>query len=163
MHTLIEQPQGAHMIPIRCHAVAGVALSEIDGQTKMLLMNRVKGGFWCHVAGTVEAGETGWQTIVREFGEETGIAVSELYNGQYLEQFYEAASNTVMVVPVFVVYCPPNQRVRLNDEHTEYRWCTLAEAKTLVSFPGQKALYDHVWHCFVASRPSALMKVNIDP
>ncbi|WP_250895082.1 NUDIX domain-containing protein, partial [Aeromonas dhakensis] len=28
--------------------------------------------FWCHVAGTVEAGETGWQTIIREFGEETG-------------------------------------------------------------------------------------------
>lgn len=95
------------MIPIRCNAVAGVALSDIDGQIKILLMNRVKGGFWCHVAGTVEAGETGWQTIVREFGEETGIKVTELYNGQYLEQFYDAATNSVMVVPVFVVYCPP--------------------------------------------------------
>lgn len=147
------------MIPIRCHAVSGVALSEIDGQIKILLMKRVKGGFWCHVAGTVEAGETGWQTIMREFGEETGIAVTELYNGQYLEQFYEAATNTVMMVPVFVVYCPPNQPVRLNDEHTKYRWCTLAEAKGVVSFPGQQALYDHVWHYFVERTPSALMRV----
>lgn len=163
MQTVISQRQGANMIPIRCHAVAGVALSEIDGQTKVLLMNRVKGGFWCHVAGSVEAGETGWQTIIREFGEETSIAVSDLYNGQYLEQFYEVASNTISVVPVFVVYCPPNQPVMLNDEHTEYRWCTLAEAKALVSFPGQKALYDHVWHYFVVNSPSAQMKITIDP
>lgn len=147
------------MIPIRCHAVAGVALSEIDGQIKMLLMHRVKGGFWCHVAGTVEAGETGWQTIIREFGEETGIQVTELYNGQYLEQFYESGPNVVTVVPVFVVYCPPNQGVQLNDEHTAYRWCSLAEAKALVSFPGQQALYDHVWRYFVERRPSTLMRV----
>lgn len=116
------------MIPIRCKTVSGVALSTIDGETKLLVMKRVKGGFWCHVAGTVEAGETGWQTIVREFREETGIRVCELYTAHYLEQFYDSASNTVEVVPVFVVYCPPNQVVTLNDEHTEYRWCTLAEA-----------------------------------
>ncbi|MGL5130444.1 MAG: NUDIX hydrolase [Aeromonas popoffii] len=147
------------MIPIRCKAVSGVALSTMDGETKLLVMKRVKGGFWCHVAGTIEAGETGWQTIIREFGEETGITVCELYTAHYLEQFYESTSNTVEVVPVFVVYCPPNQVVTLNDEHTEYRWCTLAEAKGLVSFPGQQALYDHVWHYFVERSPSALMRV----
>lgn len=107
------------MIPIRCKAVSGVALTTVDGETRLLVMKRVKGGFWCHVAGTVE------------------------------------------VVPVFVVYCPPNQAVTLNDEHTEYRWCSLAEAKALVSFPGQKALYDHIWHHFVDNAPSPLMRVDI--
>lgn len=151
------------MIPIRCKTVSGVALSTIDGETKLLVMKRVKGGFWCHVAGTVEAGETGWQTIIREFGEETGIRVCELYTAHYLEQFYESVSNTVEVVPVFVVYCPPNQVVTLNHEHTEYHWCTLAEAKALVSFPGQQALYDHLWHYFVENSPSALMRVAMTP
>ncbi|MFM5813593.1 NUDIX pyrophosphatase [Aeromonas dhakensis] len=151
------------MIPIHCHTVSGVALSTVQGETRLLMMKRVKGGFWCHVAGTVEAGETGWQTIVREFREETGIRVCELYTAHYLEQFYESASNTVEVVPVFVVYCPPNQVVTLNDEHTEYRWCTLAEAKALVSFPGQQALYDHLWHYFVENSPSALMRVAMTP
>ncbi len=113
------------------------------------------------MAGTVEAGETGWQTIIREFGEETGIRVTELYNGQYLEQFYEASLNTIEVVPVFVAYCPANQAVTLNDEHTEYRWCSLAEAKALVSFPGQKALYDHIWHHFVDNAPSPLMRITL--
>lgn len=61
-----------------------------------------------------------------------------------------------------MVYCPPNQAVALNAEHTEYRWCTLDEAKALVSFPGQKALYDHnIWHHFVDNTPSPLMRVDI--
>ena len=151
------------MIPIRCHTVSGVALSAGQGETRLLMMKRVKGGFWCHVAGTVEAGETGWQTIVREFREETGIVVHELYNGQYLEQFYEHATNTACLVPVFVVYCPPTQAVTLNHEHTEYRWCSLTEAKTLAGFPGQQALYDHLWHYFVENNPSALMRVAMTP
>ncbi|AVP84837.1 NUDIX hydrolase [Aeromonas hydrophila] len=151
------------MIPIRCHTVSGVALSTVQGKTRLLMMKRVKGGFWCHVAGTVEAGEAGWQTIVREFREETGIVVQELYNGQYLEQFYEHATNTVGLVPVFVVYCPPTQAVTLNHEHTEYRWCSLAEAKALAGFPGQQALYDHLWHYFVENSPSVLMRVAMTP
>lgn len=34
------------------------------------------------------------------------------------------------------------------------------EAK-LVSFPGQKALYDHIWHHFVDNAPSPLMRVAL--
>ena len=35
----------------------------------------------------------------------------------------------------------------------------LMRAVALVSFPGQQALYDHVWHHFVARSPSPLMRV----
>ncbi|MHB0777495.1 NUDIX domain-containing protein [Halomonas sp. WWR20] len=59
------------MIPICSKVVSGVALSQVGGEAKMALMKRSKEGFWCHVAGKVEAGETGWQAIVREFFEET--------------------------------------------------------------------------------------------
>lgn len=122
------------MIPLNTSIVAGVALSEIDGQTKMLLMKRVKGGYWCHVAGSIEAGETGWQAIVREFEEETKIEAKALYNAQFLEQFYEANVNVIQLIPIFAVLCPPNQAVELNHEHTEYRWCSLEEAKALAPF-----------------------------
>ncbi|EPP4298252.1 NUDIX hydrolase, partial [Vibrio navarrensis] len=111
------------MIPINNSIVSGVALSEVNGETKMLLMKRVKGGFWCHVAGSMEEGEWPWQTIVREFQEETQIEVTELYNGQFLEQFYESYSNVIEVIPVFVVKCQANQEVVLNHEHTEFKWC----------------------------------------
>jgi dATP pyrophosphohydrolase len=142
--------------------VAGVALSEIDGQTKMLLMKRMKGGYWCHVAGSIEAGETGWQAIVREFEEETKIEAKALYNAQFLEQFYEANVNVIQLIPIFAVLCPPNQAVELNHEHTEYRWCSLEEAKALAPFPNQHAVYEHIWSYFVDKPANPLYRVKVD-
>ena len=149
------------MIPLNTSIVAGVALSEIDGQTKMLLMKRVKGGYWCHVAGSIEAGETGWQAIVREFEEETKIEAKELYNAQFLEQFYEANVNVIQLIPIFAVLCPPDQAVELNHEHTEYRWCSLEEAKALAPFPNQHAVYDHIWAYFVNTPANPLYRVDV--
>ncbi|EHR0918498.1 NUDIX domain-containing protein [Vibrio parahaemolyticus] len=136
------------MIPIQATHVSGVVISRIDGVDKILLLKRVKGGYWCHVAG-VEAGETGWQTILRELKEETQIDDVELHKADFLEQFYEAKENRILVIPCFVLFCSPNQPVVLNEEHTEYRWCSLEEAKQLTPFANQHHLYDHVWQYYV--------------
>lgn len=149
------------MIPVNTSIVSGIALSEINGETKMLLMKRVKGGFWCHVAGSIEKDETGWQAIIREFYEETRIKVCDLYNAQFLEQFYEANVNVIELIPVFVVLCPTNQSITLNDEHTEYKWCTLEEAKVLAPFPNQHAVFEHVWSYFVDKPVNSLYQVKI--
>ncbi|MFA1560047.1 NUDIX hydrolase [Aliivibrio fischeri] len=149
------------MIPLSSSVVSGVALSKIDGEVKMLLMKRVKGGFWCHVAGSIEQGETGIDAIVREFKEETQIDVLNLYNAQYLEQFYEASVNVIQLIPVFVVMCPPQQEVVLNEEHTEYKWCSLEEALELAPFPNQHAVFKHVWSYFVKKPVNALYRVDV--
>lgn len=150
------------MIPVNTSIVSGVALSEIDGEMKLLLMKRVKGGFWCHVAGSIESGETGIEAIVREFQEETQIQVSNLYNAQYLEQFYEPNVNVIELIPVFVALCSPKQEVTLNDEHTEYKWCSLEEALELAPFPNQHGVYKHVWSYFVEKPVNALYRVDVD-
>ncbi|MDO6545407.1 NUDIX hydrolase [Photobacterium sanguinicancri] len=149
------------MIPVNTSIVSGVALSEINGETKMLLMKRVKGGFWCHVAGSIEDGETGINAIVREFQEETQIEVANLYNAQFLEQFYEPSANVIELIPVFVVMCPPEQAVILNEEHTDYKWCTLDEALELAPFPNQHAVFKHVWSYFVEKEVNTLYRVKI--
>lgn len=148
------------MIKVNTTVVSGVALSQIDGEMKLLLMKRVKGGFWCHVAGSIEAGETGVDAIVREFAEETQIQVTHLYNAQFLEQFYVDSANLIELIPVFAVQCPANQKVTLNDEHTEYKWCSLQEALELAPFPNQHAVYKHIWHYFVEKPINELYRVN---
>ncbi|MGI9283625.1 MAG: NUDIX hydrolase [Endozoicomonas sp.] len=149
------------MIPVNMSVVSGVAIAEIKGEPKILLLKRAKEGFWCHVAGKIEESETGWQAIIREFHEETGIQATQLYNAEYSEQFYEAGKNRFMIIPSFVVLCDKNQRVTLNPEHTDYRWCSLQEAIKLVPFPNQKHLYQHVWKYFLESTPSDLMKIDL--
>ena len=149
------------MIPIRLLVVSGVALSKINGEIKILLMKRNKGGFWCHVAGKVEVGEKAWQAIIREFYEETAIDVKQLYSADYLEQFYEATLNVIEMIPVFVVYCEENQKIILNEEHSEYIWCSLDEALEKVVFGGQKKLYQYIWDNFVKRQAVELLKIDL--
>lgn len=153
--------KGLNMILIRSVIVSGIALSKINGEMKILLMKRNKGGFWCHVAGKIEADEKAWQVIMREFHEETAIKVKQLYSADYLEQFYEATLNVIEMIPVFVVYCEDNQKITLNEEHSEYIWCSLDEALEKVIFDGQRKLYEYVWNNFVKRQPTELLKIDI--
>lgn len=148
------------MIPIQATHVSGVVISEFDGVKKMLLLKRVKGGYWCHVAGGVEEGEAGWQTLIRELKEETQIEGIELHSADFLEQFYEAHKNRIMVIPCFVIFCKPEQHVTLNHEHTDYQWCTLGEAKQLTPFANQHHLYEHVWKYYVESVPTPFTLIS---
>ena len=132
----------------------------VDGETKILMMKRTKGEFWCHVAGSIEGKEKAWEAIIREFGEETQIKVENLYNAEYFEQFYEAHSNEIMVIPAFVILCKPDQQVILNEEHSEFKWCSIEEAKNIATFPNQKNLYNHIWEYFIKQKPSKLMAVK---
>lgn len=148
------------MIPIRSIAVSAVLLSEIEGELNILLMKRVKGGFWCHVVGKVEANETASQAVLREIGEETSIQVNQLFSADYIEQFYEASQNVIEMIPVFVGFCDKNQVVVLNGENIDYKWCNLTEAKALAVFSNQKKLYDFVWEHFVINEPEVLLEIK---
>lgn len=64
------------MIPIRSVVVSAVLLSKIESEIKLLLMKRVKGDYWCHVAGKVEEKETASQAILREIKEETAFSLN---------------------------------------------------------------------------------------
>lgn len=149
------------LIPVRSHIVSGVLLSRQDGEIKILLMKRVKGNFWCHIAGKVETAETAVQAIVREIKEETQVQVSELYSADYLEQFYEADQNVIEMIPVFLVYCTEHQQIVLNDEHSEYAWFSLQEAIEKAEFGGQRLLYQYIWDNFVHRKPSELLKIQL--
>ena len=148
------------MIPIRSVIVSAVLLAEIEGEIKMLMMKRVKGNFWCHIAGKIEADETGSQAILREIKEETGIQPQQLFSADYLEQFYEPSLNVIEIIPAFVAFCATNQTVILNDEHREYRWCSVSEAKVLAPFSNQRKLYDFVWENFVLQQAEAMLEIK---
>jgi len=79
----------------------------------------------------------------------------------YNEQFYEAGRNTFTVVPVFFAYVDSSQAVRLNTEHSEFRWVTIAEAQSLVTFGGQRRVYEEIQREFIDRRPSPWHEIAI--
>ena len=75
-----KKDSGLCMIPIRSVVVSAVLLSKIESEIKLLLMKRVKGDYWCHVAGKVEEKETASQVLLREIKEETAILPQRLFS-----------------------------------------------------------------------------------
>ena len=148
-------------VPVKAIAASAVVLKEAQGELQLLLMKRAEqdGNFWAHVTGGIEAGETAWQTALREINEEAGISIEALYSGEFIEQFYDARNNRIMLVPVFVAYAKPGAEVVLSEEHSDYRWCNLAEAKALAPFIGLHKVYEHVWQHFVLAQPHEILKI----
>lgn len=140
-------------VPINTSFAALVVLAAFENGHKILLLKRAKEGYWCHIAGRIEKNETAWQAVVRELKEETSINAKKLYSASYIDRFYESQHNRINLVPVFIAYIDRDVFIQLNDEHTQYRWCSIEEATALVDFPNMKTLYAYVWRHFVNSRP----------
>lgn len=151
-------------VPLISEVASAVVLEDGVEVPRMLLLRRAKSQLeneWCHIAGSIERGETAWQAALREIAEETGLQVKRLYSADCTEQFYEPAKEQITVVPAFVAYVDPTQPVRLNAEHSGFRWVTFAEAQDLVTFGGQRRLYAEIEREFVQRRPSSWLKISI--
>jgi dihydroneopterin triphosphate diphosphatase len=153
-------------LPIQCRVASAVVLEDDANRPRMLLLKRAKShlkGEWSHIAGGIEPGETAWQAALREIVEETGLAVRRLFSADVLEQFYDADSDRIVVIPAFVAYADPAQAVQLNAEHSDCRWVTFAEAGELVPFGGQRRLYSEVEREFVLRRPTPWLEIRLPP
>lgn len=149
-------------IQIRAFIASLVAIRRIEGRHEVLLLKRTQSlaGEWCQVAGSIEEGETAWQTALRELAEETGLTPDALYSADTCEQFYEVDRNAITVAPVFVAVIDSTAEVSLNHEHSEFRWVSFEEAVELVAFGGQRRVLRWIKEEFVKRRPSKHLLIN---
>lgn len=150
-------------IPIRCTMVSVLALRGHADATRFLAVQRAGAylnGIWSYIAGHVEEGEAGWQAALRELYEETTLVPVELYATSFCERFYAAHDDCIEVVPAFVARVGDDAEVRLNREHSAYRWVSLADAATMFPFGTQRDLLAHVHREFIERQPSPWLRIG---
>jgi dATP pyrophosphohydrolase len=151
-----------HEIPIRSFAVSVVVLRPAGSTFEVLLLKRTGtlAGTWCQVAGAIEANETAWQAGLREVEEETGLRPDRVYSADICEQFYEADRNAISLLPVFVGFAAKGATVRLNAEHSAFRWVSFDEALRMVPFAGQRKVLKHIRDEFVDNEPNPWLLIQ---
>lgn len=116
----------------------------IDGQPQFLLLKRAKGkiyeGQWRMIGGKVTPGETYWQAALRELKEETRLTPVKLWTIPSVNQFYEAASDTIYSIPAFAAQVDEEQQPVLDDEHTGITWAGAENIHEYIHWPEQQRL-----------------------
>lgn len=151
-------------IEIRSCGVSVVILRKTGDVHQVLLLRRsgFLKGEWCQVAGNIEKGEKAWQAVLREMREETNLVPQKLFSADQCEQFYEVNRDSIWIAPIFVAFILNDQKVKINREHTEFRWVSFDEAISMVPFPGQKRMLEHIQKEFVIRSPLKWLEIDLE-
>ena len=130
-----------------------------DGLDEWLVLRRAPhihlGGTWQMVSGHLEPGEKAYECALRELEEETGLRPLHFYQASYVNRFYLAASDEIVLSPVFAAQVEPSAEVRLSGEHTDHAWVAYEEAVRRYPWPGQRKAIEVIRAQFVQREPFA--------
>jgi dATP pyrophosphohydrolase len=108
---------------------------------KFLLLKRsdnakIYPGIWQMITGTIESHEHTKDTLIRELEEETGLKPQKIYSIPRINTFYLAIADKICMSPVFLAIVV-DTKVKISDEHTEYKWASFEEASNMIHWPNQ--------------------------
>jgi len=119
--------------------MVGAAILVLDEHNRLLLMKRSDSGCWGLPGGAVEPGEVVEDAAKRETLEETNLIIEDMslfgvFSGMEL---YYKYPNGDEVYNVTIIYLSGTWRgdVKINDEHTEWKWFEKAEIPDNISPP----------------------------
>ena len=151
-------------IPIRSFSISAYVVRVEGGRGKYLILRRISTylhASWQQVSGRIEPGELGWQAALREIREETGLVPTRFYSADQTEIFYEHRQNCINVVPVFVGFVEGDPQVVLStDEHNEFRWITVEDARQFLPFNAQVATIEWIEARFIQHEASDLLRIE---
>ncbi|MBS3157989.1 NUDIX domain-containing protein [Candidatus Woesearchaeota archaeon] len=99
---------------------------------------------WDYPKGHVEEGEIEEQTFRRELEEETGITEIKIIHGfrEKIEYSFEHKNKQISKEVIFFLAETEEEKVRLSDEHTGFKWLKYEDALDQVTFKNAKNLLE---------------------
>ncbi len=140
---------------IVCNIIETCIFSFDNKQPLYLMLRRSKDepaypDAWQIVTGSIEKGETAVQGALRELMEETGYRPLKFWIVPQVNTFYAVRNDTLNHTVIFAAQVPPRTDPVLSDEHYQFCWYPIDQAKALCIWPGQMQVLQLV-HDFIVS------------
>ena len=123
---------------IREKSCGALVYRKKQDRLELLLIRHKNGGHWSFPKGHVETGETEPQTALREIKEETGLDVGLCEGFRQSVEYFPKPHVKKQVV--YFLASPDGDDTVRREEISEYKWCLLDEADTMVTFKNDKHL-----------------------
>jgi 8-oxo-dGTP pyrophosphatase MutT (NUDIX family) len=114
----LDASQEALEVPvprIAADIVDAYVFRRLNGRTQFLLLRRSSNvtlpGSWQSVHGTIEPNESALDAAKRAVSEKTGLDVVDAFSADYVNQFYDHHTDTLVLAPVFAFIAPPKSRI----------------------------------------------------
>jgi dATP pyrophosphohydrolase len=102
------------------------------------------GNTWQSLHAKVEPGENALSAAERALHERTGLERVDAFSADFINQFYDPRSDTIILAPVFAFTVPARAHVKLGAEYCDTAWCEREEATARLLWAGQRWAVRHI-------------------
>jgi dATP pyrophosphohydrolase len=102
------------------------------------------GNTWQSIHTKILPGETAVDAAKRAMEKETGMTALEAYSADYINQFYDHHTDSIILAPVFAFAVPQRPSITLGEELCDSAWCERDEATARLLWPGQRWAVRHI-------------------
>lgn len=113
------------------------------------------GNIWQAIHSQISAGETALSTALHDVVERTGLTPDRCYTADYVGQFYDHVSDSIILAPTLAAQVGAGARVRLSTEYVDYAWCDLEETTSRLTWSAQRWAVRHIFDLIVADPKEA--------
>ena len=137
----------------------------INGKFQVLFLCRSWGLYanqWWPIAGNIKPDEPPAMTAFREIKEETGLVPKKLYDSEMTVPHVGHNAKPDETIHIYVGFVSPDVTIRLNYEHTDFKWIDFDQVKNIVT-PRAADITEYVFSCvkekFIDNVPPPSLRV----
>lgn len=103
------------------------------------------GDTWQSIHGKIARDETAVEAARREIEDHTGISPTQMYTADYISQFYDHVTDTIVLAPTFAARVPARAKPKLSAEYVDYAWCDLEETTGRLMWSAHRWAVRHIY------------------
>jgi dATP pyrophosphohydrolase len=133
---------------IAADIVDAYVFRRVNARVQFLLLQRREdlplGGTWQSIHAKIEPNETALEAAERAVRVSTGLQIADAYSADYINQFYDHETDTIILAPVFAFTIPSRVKIQLGPEYVDSIWCEREEATARLLWTGQRWAVRHI-------------------